>query len=491
MRDRDYPERTYQLDIMGRILNGTIYDHLPNGFHEEKNGAGEYIPLRNRRPCVHSNLCKIVVDDSVSLLFSEGHFPEIECGDKDTRDQLLRLVKETKLNGVMIDAATRGSIGSVAILFKVLKSRVFFEVFDTMFLTPVWDPEAPDTLLKVIETYKCKGQCFIDCGIKVTDPDAIYWYRREWTRTEEVHFYPQDLTARREGKEPIKDTTRTVVHNLGFTPMLWVKNLPGKASDTDGNCTFTAAIETQIEIDYQLSQAGRGLKYSSDPTLLIKEPAYGQDGPVHQGGSANALVVSTDGDAKLLEINGTAAQAVMEYVRCLREMGLESIHGNRVNADKISAAQSGRAMEMMNQALIWLADKLRTPYGEGALLDLLKMVIKANQLMDLLIDGEIVAKKALSVSEKVSLRWPAWYSPTASDLVSTANALATLIEAGALSRETAIKSIASIFDIEDIAAEKALIDAEQELAHKKAMELKENKKGLEPKPRAKNEPTEE
>ena len=34
-----------------------------------------------------------------------------------------------------------------------------------------------------------------------------------------------------------------------------------------------AAIETKIEIDYQLSQAGRGLKYSSDPTLLIKEPA--------------------------------------------------------------------------------------------------------------------------------------------------------------------------------------------------------------------------
>ena len=33
----------------------------------------------------------------------------------------------------------------------------------------------------------------------------------------------------------------------------------------DGACTFRAAIETQIEIDYQLSQAGRGLKYSSDP----------------------------------------------------------------------------------------------------------------------------------------------------------------------------------------------------------------------------------
>ena len=32
------------------------------------------------------------------------------------------------------------------------------------------------------------------------------------------------------------------------------------------------------------------------------------------------------------------------------------------------AAQSGRALELMNQGLIWLADNLRVSYGEGALL---------------------------------------------------------------------------------------------------------------------------
>ena len=213
----------------------------------------------------------------------------------------------------------------------------------------------------------------------------------------------------------------------------------------------------------------------------------GGEDVVRQGGAANALIVAADGDAKLLEINGTAAQAVMEYVRTLREMGLESIHGNRVSPDKVSVAQSGRAMEMMNQPLIWLADKLRTPYGEGALLDLLKMVIRANEKFELIIDDTGYPKKSLVTGDKISLRWPAWYPPTADDLLSIASALAQLLEAGAISQQVAIKSLAAIFDVEDTEAELKLIEAQEELKHKREMELGEKKKAVEPKVKPKGE----
>jgi hypothetical protein len=60
--------------------------------------------------------------------------------------------------------------------------------------------------------------------------------------------------------------------------MVWIKDLPG-GDAIDGTSTLTQeTIETVIQIDYQLSQCGRGLKYSQDPLLLIKEPAGG-DGP--------------------------------------------------------------------------------------------------------------------------------------------------------------------------------------------------------------------
>jgi hypothetical protein len=77
-RDNAYPNRVRKLAILNRVLDGTIYDILPYYFHEERNEAGEYIPLRQRRPSVRYPLCRIVVEDSVSLLFSEGHFPTID-----------------------------------------------------------------------------------------------------------------------------------------------------------------------------------------------------------------------------------------------------------------------------------------------------------------------------------------------------------------------------------------------------------------------------
>lgn len=476
-QDPDYPKRAHEVDISYRVLDGTIYDHLQYGFHEEKSPADEYIPIRKRRPCIKSNLCKVVVDDSVSLLFSEGHFPELECGKKgeEIRQSLHSVMKDIKLNEVMIDAAIRGSVGSIAILFKVLNNRIFLEVKNTQFLTPCWDPNEPDTLQCVTEQYKCKGSAFIAAGYKGIDKDEVYWFRRDWDKTKETHYKPLKNTDYTEGKPFVEDTAKSVSHGLGFTPVIWIKNLPGKTdNDIDGACTFTAAIDTQIEIDYQLSQAGRGLKYSSDPTLMIKEPGYGDTGTTQTtktGGAANALIVSENGDAKLLEISGSAAAAVIEYVKALRELGLESIHGNRVNADKISAAQSGRAMEMMNQALIWLADKLRTPYGEGALVDIIYMIIKASNKFTLTTKrGDRIPK--IPTGTQISLRWPAWYAPTSTDLTSTANALATMIEAGIMSQETAIKTIASIYDVEDVVAEKALIDAAIEVKHKKEVELK-------------------
>ena len=80
------------------MLDGTLYDVLPYHFHEERSVAGEYIPLRQRRPSVRYPLCRIVVEDSVSLLFSEGHFPTIDSPDRAVRSAFANIVKETRLN---------------------------------------------------------------------------------------------------------------------------------------------------------------------------------------------------------------------------------------------------------------------------------------------------------------------------------------------------------------------------------------------------------
>ena len=456
-RDAGYPARTRTLGILRRVFDGTLYDALPHQFHEERSAGGAYIPLRARRPSVRYGLCRIVVEDSVALLFSEAHFPTIDTPDRIAARALADIARESGLNHVMIEAALRGSVGSVAILMRVLRGRVFFAVQDSACLTPVWDPLAPDTLLRVTERYKVAGSALVADGYDIADPDAAYWFTRAWDADRETWFLPSPVD---EDAPPRIDPQRTVTHGLGFVPMVWIRNLPGPSATgdpADGACTFRAAIETSIEIDYQLSQAGRGLKYSSDPTLLIKEPASSDSEIVK--GAGNALVVSEKGDAKLLEIGGTASAAVMEYVRALREFALESVHGNRASPDRLTAAQSGRALELMNQSLIWLADNLRVSYGEGALLGLARMVVRASNVFRLNVLGAEI--EPLDPASRLSLKWPNWYPSSADDRQRDAQTLGTLAASGQISRQTAVQSIADTYDIDDVPAELARIAADR------------------------------
>jgi len=443
-KDSDYPDRVRHLNILNRMLNGTLYDVLPYHFHEERGAGGEYIPLRQRRPSVRYPLCRIVVEDSVSLLFSEGHFPTIDSTDIRVRQIFANIVKETHLNLTMTEAAIKGAVGSVALLMQVLKGRVFVNVLDTTYLTPTWDPYAPDTLLQVDEQYKTSGADLIRNGYSIEDPNQQFWFVRRWDTESETWFAPTPIG------EPnlfIIDAARTVVHKLGVVPIVWIRNLPG-ASTTgdrcDGACTFAAAMHTQVEIDYQLSQVGRGLKYSSDPTLLLKDPAL-SDGEIIKG-AGNALIVSEKGDARLLEIGGTASNAVIDYVRTLRELALESIHGNRASPERITAAQSGRALELLNQGLIWLADNLRISYGEVALIQLARLIACASQTYRLVVLGEEAA--AIDPGVSLSLKWPRWYPSSADDRQKDAQSLTALVAAGCISRETVLKAIASSYDIE-------------------------------------------
>ena len=365
----------------------------------------------------------------------------------------MAVARDAKLNAVMVEAGLRGSVGSVALLMKVKRRRVFVEVLDTQY----FDARVGNGRSR----YAGKGDGTLQgTGVRI-------WRRRvlRWLIPAKIIGFnvcgTLNLSAGicrcvlESAAQAEEDPARTTRHGLGFVPLVWIKNFPG-GNRIDGACTFRSAIDTSIEIDYQLSQAGRGLKYSSDPTLLIREPA-GLDGTMVRG-AANALVVSEKGDAKLLEIGGTASQAVIDYVRVLRDLALETLHGNRADAQRLTAPASGRAMELMNQGLVWLADNLRVSYGQCALVELARMILRASQVFPLRAGG--MDLPALDVGAPISLRWPDWYPDDALDGQRTAETLISLVNAKQLSRETALRIIASDYDIEDVSAELQRIKAE-------------------------------
>ena len=450
-RDSDLPERTRGLLALETVLEGRLYDQLPFPFSSERNGAGEYIPLSDRRPSVRTGLCRVVVEDAVSLLFSEGHFPTFQCDDPRTREALSLLVKDTRLNETMLEAATRGSVGSVAILFRVFQNRPFFDVLSSAYLWPEWADGDRRRLRRVVERFKVDGPELVRQGYVVA-PDRRYWFTRIWDDQEETWFYPDPVDG--PTMPPQRDDERSIRHGFGFVPLVWIRNLPGSANGgPDGACTFAPAIDTVIETDYLLSQAGRGLKYGSDPTLVLKEGGeFSAQAPQRIGGASTALVLPPEGDAKLLEINGNAAAAVLAHVKELRAIALEAMHGNRAHGDRVGAPQSGRALELLSQGLVWLADRLRISYGEGALLSLVTMVCAAS----IKLPGglEIGGKRFVELDTSgLGLRWPDWFAPSAADRQAQAHTLAALVQAGILSRETATASVAGAYDIENLQAE--------------------------------------
>jgi len=462
-RDRDLPERAWTLGVLRAVLDGTFYDVMPREFHEEKDGPGGYVPLRDRAPSVRYNLCRMVVEDSVGMVFGEEHFPRVACTERELAASLNGLVQETKLPSVMTSAAISGSVGSVAILMRVLKGRVFWQVMDTECLTPEWDPEAPDTLKRVTELYKVRAPALKAQGYAVDDGNRWYWFQRSWDTEREIWYLPWPVTPTEKDPKPVgpqEDEKRTVAHNLGFVPIEWIRNLPGGSvtgAACDGACTFKPGIDTQIELEYQLSQAGRGLKYSSDPTLVVKEPAAPEGEYVKSGD--NALVVSEKGDAKLLEIGGTAAEAVIAYAKFLREVALETMHGNRADPQRFSGAQSGRALEMMNYGLIGLAGHLRTSYGKGAMLRLLQMVLRASAKIAIKLSDDKTLPKASGA--RLALIWPDWYPLSPEERREQAQTLQILEGSGLMSQETAVGAVCDSYDVADHQAELARIRAEQ------------------------------
>ena len=130
--------------------------------------------------------------------------------------------------------------------------------------------------------------------------------------------------------------------------------------------------------------------------------------------TGDAIVVPTDGDVEMLEIFGAAAKAVIEYVRELRKLALESVVGSRFDSDRLSAATSGRAMEMMNRSSINLSDKLRTSYGEGALLTILKMIARLTREMNL-VDSDGRKIRPIPIDTQFRLIYDRWYAPTPDD----------------------------------------------------------------------------
>lgn len=457
-KDLCLSDRSFNLMMYRKVLDGKLYDILSYDFHQVVSDLStpESVPLSKRRPMITYWLTKSVVDDMVSLLFGEDKFPKVVCAEenKDLTNNLNTIIKDSFLQQAMIDAATRGSVGSAVVLVKVVQSRVFYEVIDTEYLTPIFNPDKPDQLIALKQKYKISGGDLACNGYEGLEEDCDYWYEREWNINADIVYVPYTEDEAREDDFKKKiDKARSFNHNLGFVPAVWIKNLPG-GTGIDGLCTFNAAININIAIDYQLSQVGRGYVYSAEPLLVITDGEFqrlAQEATQEINATeGNILTLGSGADAKYLEIDGEAGRSVIEYVKFLRQIAMENIHGNKSNPERMHTTQSGVAVKSQNQSLIWVADKLRVTYGEFGVRSIINILRKLNDHYPIYSGDDLLPVGSLSSECGISLIWNDWYSSTPDDRSKDANTYKTLKDAGLISQKTALSNLSAEYEIDNI-----------------------------------------
>ena len=119
----------------------------------------------------------------------------------------------------------------------------------------------------------------------------------------------------------------------------------------------------------------------------------------------------------------------------------------------------GRAMAIAQQGLLWLAGNLRVSYGEGGVLALARLLLRAHARYRLRVGG--VELPELDAEAGLGLAWPPWEAAGSEERARDAGTLKTLGEAGLLSRESAVRMVVAEYGLPDAEAELKRIAAEQ------------------------------
>lgn len=419
--------RWRKLEIFDRLLDGRFYDHLPHSFYDETDFTGNYIKIEQRRPSCQFRLPRYIARWAARKLFAGRHVPKVRAPDEATETKIKDLLTGTKIWPIMFEAAYRGTVGAVAVTFRVEGKKIGLKVWRAQWCSPVFDDFGELNLLRV--HYCTSGEALAALGILGLQPQTQYWFIRDYGVNQEITYRPVLQNEWNPvsgfvdpGRRLIADPEKVITHNLEFVPAVWIMNPSGTAMP-DGAALWEDSIPDNIEVDYLLSQAARGVRYNCAPQLVtVGTPLSASEAGLnptttlsfnsnHKDSTSGELIGG--GDAKLLEMAGSGAEVAIKLVDALKKMALEQIGVVQKDPGEMPGPLSGRAMEYLDEDAHDTAMQWRTTYGDGGALALIAKIVRV-------LDPDID-------TTKLWLQWPRIYQPTPADLQSMVQALVMAI----------------------------------------------------------------
>ena len=444
-------DRFKRLDQLDRLLDGSFYDHLPYAYCDETTTSGSYIPITDRRPSVQYNLPSMVARGLSRKLFAGRYAPVLNHDIPEVLLAVNRLIESAALVSRMQQVATFGSIGSAAVTFKFLAregggSDLVVKVWRAKYCRPTFDQTGELKQLRV--QYVVPAVEFLEMDVatdwenKPLKDSLKYWFIRDFTTATELTYRPiaemewKPAEYRSAKLVENEDLRPAESHQLGFVPAQWFVNLTGSESH-DGCSTWEPAVPNAIDLDYTLSQLGRGIRYNASPQLVIKGDLANMEeasGGVVVRGPTNYLQFASDrrdsegntlsgGGANLLEMTGGGIRTGLEYCDKTRMMALEQIAASRRDPNRMRAP-SGKAAEALDQDVKDLVGELRTQYGDHGYLKFLKKMGRAAVVSQ---HPLFVNIDALEV-DGLELEWPSLETMSAAELFPFVQGLALAVQ---------------------------------------------------------------
>ena len=428
--------------------------YLPNGFTDT---SGSTLPLRMRKPSTPYGLFRVIVDRFTGLLFATNRMPAVNVADAPELDDFVKaLIKTSRFWPAMKRARTfAGAQGSVAIGFQVMRGVPLVEVHDARWLQPTFVDRLTLELKSLEKRFVYAEEERDDKG---EWQKVYYWYRRVIDAKSDITYAP--ARVRDDGEDPAWVVAKQVNHDYGFCPVVWVQNLElDDAIDGDIDCPATT-LPTMDDLDAIYSQASRGTKANTDPTLVIS--ANGEMGEGIQTGSDNVIKTDAAGKASFLEMAGTSITIAMSMGTELRRQILE-VAQCVLDADSAGAAKTATEVNRNYASMHSKAGTLREQWADHAILPLLHMMLRGVSILaertggGLKLrgwDGAKAANGLAMVPEMpdgvdLEVKWPEFFNPAVSDVQAAATAATAAKAGGVIDQLTATKFVAPFFKIED------------------------------------------
>jgi hypothetical protein len=290
--------RYIRLDELERWVACRQYDGRPDWW----TGGVNEVPLFERAPCFVYPVAQVAISSNTDLVLGEGRFPVISTkapGDDaegalpDESSKALDAFlaehhKACRFKAHSREAFTAAqSCGTAVGLHGHRNGRPFAELVPAKWATPKLDVERGVVELELrypyLDEVKVGGKWVVKAKL----------YRRVITEARDITYLPAD--AREDGAEPdwVKDSTKSVDHNLGFCPAVWYPFMRGCApvNQIDGHAIHENLRDEIQQLDLALSYKQRSaLNSEPQPVEIGVAPGYN---PTAQMGRV-AIVPSTE-----------------------------------------------------------------------------------------------------------------------------------------------------------------------------------------------------